>query len=60
MEGAVDRKVLLQLTVGSESVHEATLPFVEGGVGYLNVAIDVLNPVGRKLSRDLRVCKSIG
>src|SRR5260370_30267111 len=60
MERAMDRKVLLQLTVGGESVHEATLRFVEGRISYPNVAIDILNPVGRKFSRDLRVHKGIG
>ena len=57
MERTLDGKPSLEAAVGIKDVHKATHCFVEGGVGDPNFAADVLNPIGRKIFRDLRVVK---
>ena len=59
MERAIGREVFHQITLGIKNVHKATLRFVQGGVRHPNVAIDGLNSIWRKTSRDSRVAKRL-
>src|SRR5207245_9536982 len=58
-ESAIELDVFHQITLGIKNVHKATLRFVQAGVRHPNVAIDGLNSIWRKTSRDSRVAKRL-
>jgi hypothetical protein len=59
MERAIGHEVFHQITFGIKNVHKATLRSVQGSERHPNVAIDGLNSIWRKTSRDSRVAKRL-
>src|SRR2546421_159570 len=60
MQWTADRSVSLQSAVGAKLIYEPALSFVERSVGHPDIAIDVLNAVRRKVSRDIGILEGIG
>src|SRR6266850_3599819 len=59
MEWTMDGGVLNQITFGIKNVHEAALPFIQGGERHPNLAIYGLNSVRGEIFRDSRVVKGL-
>src|SRR5579863_5245094 len=57
MKRAVRGEVCFQGSVNIKNVHETALCLVESGVGYPDLAIDVLNAVGSELFRYIGIAK---